>query len=440
MKEPIQYHNQEELNKFLEKGVIIPEPQSVKIERSINLSQIGKGTFLHPFSRIEGEQSYIDESCEIGIAGAVTILNSGVGKGSRLGTLGPVTIKDTFTGPNTVLGCGTSEESVFLGKETTLNDFTTGYGFRTRKGTLYEEDASSAQHTDTKMTLLLPWVTLGSNINLCDALIAGGTGPELGAFSEVGSGSIHFNFTPSGDKATASLFGNVVEGVFLNQERLFIGGNNCLLGPMEADFGASTAAGIRIHGKLSKGLHTGQVLSRRVFTRDFRILSGVRKTLATQFNYLGELCSFMNWYRQIRIGVMAKDPETRKLYEAGLRMLSMNYSERVKQLKHYFGLIEQSIILIEKEKGKTKEFENQQFILSCWTKLEEVLEKNKTMELPAPEKLLSELRESLKTSDSSYTQRIRNLSPESVNLGIKWMENLREEGGRKLSQKLTPKN
>ena len=62
MKEPIQYHNQEELNKFLEKGVIIPEPQSVKIERSINLSQIGKGTFLHPFSRIEGEQSYIDES------------------------------------------------------------------------------------------------------------------------------------------------------------------------------------------------------------------------------------------------------------------------------------------------------------------------------------------------------------------------------------------
>ena len=150
--------------------------------------------------------------------------------------------------------------------------------------------------------------------------------------------------------------------------------------------------------------------------------------------------SFAIWYRQIRIGVMAKDPETRKLYEAGLRMLSLNYSERVKQLKHYFGLIEQSIILIEKEKGKTKEFENQQFILSCWTKLEEVLEKNKNLELPAPEKLLSELRESLKTSVSSYTERIRNLSPESVNLGIKWMENLREEGGRNLSQTLTPNN
>ena len=138
--------------------------------------------------------------------------------------------------------------------------------------------------------------------------------------------------------------------------------------------------------------------------------------------------------------MIAQNPETRRLYEAGLGMLSLNYSERVKQLKHYFGLIEQSAILIEKEKGKTKEFENQQFILSCWTKLEEVLEKNRTLKLPAPEKLLSELRVSLKTSDSSYTEKIRNLSPESVNLGIKWMENLREEGGRNLSQTLTPKN
>ncbi|MED5343155.1 MAG: hypothetical protein VX560_05480, partial [SAR324 cluster bacterium] len=142
----------------------------------------------------------------------------------------------------------------------------------------------------------------------------------------------------------------------------------------------------------------------------------------------------------IRIGVMAQDPETRRLYKAGLKMLSLNYSERVKQLKHYFGLIEQSIILIEKEKGKTKEFDNQQFILSCWTRLERALEKNKTLELPAPEKLLSELRDSLKTSVSSYTERIRNLTPESVNLGIKWMENLREEGGRNLSQTLTPKD
>ena len=109
----------------------------------------------------------------------------------------------------------------FLGKETKDNDFTTGVGFRVRKGSLYEEDASSAQHTDTKMTILFPWATLGSNINFCDALLSGGVSPKLGDFSEVGSGTIHFNFTPYGDKATASLFGNVIDGVFLNQQKNF---------------------------------------------------------------------------------------------------------------------------------------------------------------------------------------------------------------------------
>ncbi|MDP7463941.1 MAG: hypothetical protein QF614_05580, partial [SAR324 cluster bacterium] len=92
-------------------------------------------------------------------------------------------------GPNSVLGSGVAEDCVFLGKETLFNDFTTGSGFRIRKGSLYEEDASIAQHTDTKMTILFPWVTLGSNSNLCDLLISGGNGPELGHFTEVGSGT-----------------------------------------------------------------------------------------------------------------------------------------------------------------------------------------------------------------------------------------------------------
>jgi UDP-N-acetylglucosamine/UDP-N-acetylgalactosamine diphosphorylase len=438
MKEPLQYHSTQELKKFRDQGIIMPDPGSVQIERSLNPEKFGKGSVFHPFSRIEGEGSFIGEGSEIGIAGPVSVFNSFVGRGSQVGTLGPVTLKDTFTGPNTVLGCGTSEETVFLGKETTVNDFTTGYGFRTLKGTLYEEDASSAQHTDTKMTLLLPWVTLGSNINFCDALVSGGTGPELGAFSEIGSGSIHFNFTPSGDKATASLFGNVVEGVFLNRERLFIGGNNSLLGPLEASFGASTAAGIRIHGKLPKGLHTGQALSRRVITRDFRILSGVRKTLSSQFNYLGELCAFINWYRQIRLGVIAQNAETRALYEAALRMLLLNYEERVKQIQHYFGLIEQSLVLIEQQKGQTREYENQQLILSCWPKLEEAFEINKTRDFPAPEDLTSELLKSVQTTNRDYTEMIRAMSPKSVSSGLSWMEECREKGGRTLSEILAP--
>ena len=67
-----QYHNQDELNKFLEKGVIIPEPQSVKIERSINLSQIGKVPSSIHFPELRGNNPALMNPYEIGIAGAVT--------------------------------------------------------------------------------------------------------------------------------------------------------------------------------------------------------------------------------------------------------------------------------------------------------------------------------------------------------------------------------
>ena len=126
-------------------------------------------------------------AAQIGVDGPATIENSWIGKNAIVGNLGPVTLKDTVVGPQTILGSGVAENAVFLGKETMISDFTTGFGFRVRKGSLYEEDSSSAHHTDTKMTVLFPWNTLGSNINFCDALIAGGTGPELGNFSEVGS-------------------------------------------------------------------------------------------------------------------------------------------------------------------------------------------------------------------------------------------------------------
>ena len=193
-----------------------------------------------------------------------------------------------------------------------------------------------------------------------------------------------------------------------------------------------------LFGKLPKGLHTGQALSRRVITRDFRILSGVRKTLTSQFNYLGELCAFINWYRQIRLGVIAQNSETRKLYEAALRMLLLNYEERVKQIQHYFGLIEQSLVLIEQQKGQTREYENQQLILSCWPKLEEAFEINKTRDFLAPEDLTSELLESVQTTNRDYTEMIRAMSPKSVSSGLSWMEECREKGGRTLSEILAP--
>src|SRR6185436_10422934 len=107
-----------------------------------------------------------------------------------------------------------------------------------------EEEASTAHAVGLKQTILLSFVTLGSLINFCDLLMAGGTSRE--DHSEVGSGFIHFNFTPwgrSGDKATPSLIGDVTAGVFLRQPRIFLGGLSGIVGPQKVGFGSCTVAG-----------------------------------------------------------------------------------------------------------------------------------------------------------------------------------------------------
>ena len=60
------------------------------------------------------------------------------------------------------------------------------------------------------LVAVLAFVTIGSLVNFCDLLMAGGSSRQ--DHSEVGSGYIHFNFTPwgaRGDKATPSLIGDV---------------------------------------------------------------------------------------------------------------------------------------------------------------------------------------------------------------------------------------
>jgi hypothetical protein len=68
----------------------------------------------------------------------------------------------------------------------------------------------------------MAYVTVGSLVNFCDALVSGGQ--SRAQHSEIGSGFIHFNYTPSGktgDKATPTLVGDVERGVFLREEKIF---------------------------------------------------------------------------------------------------------------------------------------------------------------------------------------------------------------------------
>ena len=412
------YHSPDKIRKLRDNGVCIPDLSSVCIGHEIQLEQIRPDCVIHPFSRITGAETQIHEGAQIGLSGAATLHNSCIGENVIVGNLGPVTLKNTVVGPGAVLGCGVAEEAVILGKESKINDFTAGYGFRIRKGSLYEEDASSAQHTDTKMTVLFPWTTLGSNINFCDALLAGGSGAELGMFSEVGSGTIHFNYSIRGDKATASLLGDVSSGVFLDQERLFIGGNNSLLGPLKADFGTMTAAGARINGTLSAGLHFGHSMPKGRVDYDQRIFS-------KQLDVLAELTTLFHWYQQIRINCVAQTPEQKFIYQAGLRTVELNFHERLFQLNRYVEALEDSLRLSSGSKQlNKKEIADQKQILAQWPELLNQLQSPTSFEVNAPEALTKSIAQQVAENNTEYTQIIKELDPEAKQKGKVWLNSI----------------
>ena len=194
---------------------------NVSIGTGLNPDRISKGAIFHAGCKLLGSRTFICKDAELGFEA-------------------PVTIKNCYVGPGVKLKGGYFENAVFLeGAEA-------GSGAHVRAGTIFEEHSSIAHTVGLKQTILFPFVTLGSLINFCDCLMAGGTSRKN--HSEVGSSYIHFNYTPNQDKATASLIGDVPNGVMLNQNPIFLGGQGGLIGPCRIAFGTVIAAG-SIHRK-----------------------------------------------------------------------------------------------------------------------------------------------------------------------------------------------
>ena len=406
MKQPI-YYTPIQLQTLVERGVVLPDSEAVHIATDVVLERISATATLHPGTRISGVKTTIGAQVEIGLCGPATLEDAEVSDGAVVGSLGPVTLCRTTVGPHSDLGSGVAEDCVFLGKETQLNDFTTGYGFRVRKGSLYEEDASTAQHTDTKMTILFPWVTLGSNSNLCDLLISGGNGPELGHFTEVGSGTIHFNFTAHGDKATGTLLGDAESGLFLDCKRLFIGGNNSLLGPLQAEYGTFTPAGGRCSRRLLRGLNPTDA-NRTGFTPypDNRPRN-LRRIVGSQVEYCAQLIVLLHWYELVRMPFAASNA-LRTVYAAGREIVCENLKERIRQL---------DAVLSRDESYAPKD----RWLQSQWPILQAQLQEVERFASALPEAFRTAL-EASRNRDPQlpYTQLIRSLPPAAVLAGQAW--------------------
>ena len=298
---------------LIERGVVLPDPDSVFIAPEVDPARIHAGAVIHPGCRIGGAETAI-------------------GPGAQIGAESPVTLRNCQIGRNAAIAGG------FLEGTTVLDGASAGDGFHSRPGTLLEECSSVAHTVGLKQTVLMPYVTLGSLINFCDVLMAGGTGSDN--HSEVGSSYIHFNFTPHQDKATASLVGDVPRGVLLDQKPIFLGGQGGLVGPCRIAYGTVVAAGCVLRrdvleeNQLVTGSSTTALRTRPYDAVKYGRVEGI---LENGLAYLGNILALRAWYDHARRPVMAKTPWGVACCEGARRRLGEIWKERVKRLDQLAG-------------------------------------------------------------------------------------------------------
>jgi acetyltransferase-like isoleucine patch superfamily enzyme len=299
--------------------VTIIDRRQTYLDETIDIQRIRRGVVLYPGTRLLGARTF-------------------VGPNAKIGTEGPAVIENTIIGESATVASGYLNEAVML------RDSKVGSNAHIRAGTLLEEEASTAHAVGLKHTILMSFVTMGSLINFCDGLLSGGTSRR--DHTEVGSGFIHFNFTPRGqygDKATPSLIGDVVHGAFLREPRIFLGGLSGIVGPQKVGFGSFTIAGQVLRREVPANRIVGDM--QRDVDSEFQTLRESRtRVLQLNLEYIGHLYALRAWYLNVRLARIPAHPDydhLRIVIEAAGELLSVCIDERVRRLHEY--LIERGL-------------------------------------------------------------------------------------------------
>jgi UDP-N-acetylglucosamine/UDP-N-acetylgalactosamine diphosphorylase len=358
-------------------------------------------------ARIAGD-AVIRSGCRI--CGAET----SIGPGCVIGDEAPVVIENCQLGRNVQLKGGYFSGAVFF------DGANMGSGAHVRAGTILEEEAGGAHAVGLKQTILLPFVTAGSLINFCDALMAGGTSRK--DHSEIGSSYIHFNFTPHQDKATASLVGDVPRGVFLDQEPIFLGGQGGLVGPARIAYGCVVAAGGVCRQDLveENQLHVPEVPE--AGTRPYQTGAYRRADRLVKNNllYIGNILALREWYRQVR-PLFVRDAFDRAVLDGGLENLDLVLKERIKRLGDVAEKFQTSFQWLESNGGGADEIETQKRFHAAWPGIREQIE---SLGFPA-----AGFAKSVEPG-GSYIETIHSLSAVQRAAGQAWLQGVVDCAGK----------
>ena len=374
------------LGQLLAKGVRMPHPGSVEVADDIDPALIsGDGVTIHAGCRLRGATTVISAGC-------------------TLGAEGPVTVEDCQLGPDVDLKGGYFSKSVFLAGANL------GLGAHVREGTLLEEEAGGAHCVGLKQTILFPFVTLGSLINFCDCLMSGGT--SRSDHSEVGSSYIHFNFTPDGNKTTASLFGDVPRGVMLDQPAIFLGGQGGAVGPVHTGFGTVVAAGAVLRSDVDDdGLLVipdappGHV--RPVSRHSYRQLP---RLLERNLTYVASLDALEAWYRGVRRPFFDDQELGAEVYAGALAALASGRAERLKRLKALIGHLDDT------DPGRRELRERAPELLGGFGH----------RDVGVPDVLAAEL-DAARAARLSYVPAVKALTADARTAGVRWLQGIVDE-------------
>ncbi len=367
---------------LLAKGVAMPLPATVEVGDEVDPDRIAGDVTIHPGCRIRGADTVISSGC-------------------TLGAEGPVTLDDCQLGPHVDLRAGYFHRAVFL------EGASFGAGAHVREGTILEESANAAHTVGLKQTILFPFVTLGSLINFCDCLLAGGTSRT--DHSEVGSSYIHFNFTPDGNKTTASLFGDVPRGVLLDQPAIFLGGQGGAVGPLTTGFGTVVAAGSVLRADV---LDDGMLVTvddppgkvRPVAKHAYRQLP---RLLERNLGYIASLDALEAWYRAVRRPFFEAQPLGGHVFAGALAALAAGRAERLKRLAALVGHLDAT------DPGRAELIARIDAVLACFG----------TPDAAAPAVLLDEVRAAV-AAGRRYTEAVSGLRPDAKAAATAWLQGI----------------